>query len=154
MLHQSQAKIKLRRRQAMKTQMPQVWQQSKRRVKAMLSDAALAGYSAGSTGEPLWRDTRWDPLASRSGGILGGIHWRAALTAYWAGCSDGILDEIYWQATPRWAPLANCSSGILSELLYLATPSNRVGKCFKLCIYLFFIFFIMYIYIYIYVICN
>ena len=39
--------------------------------------AALAGYSAGSTGEPVWRDTRRDPLASRSGGILG--HWQAAL---------------------------------------------------------------------------
>ena len=43
--------------------------------------AALAGYSAGSTNEQLWRDTtgrrdtRRDPLASRSGGILGGIHW-------------------------------------------------------------------------------
>ena len=51
--------------------------------------AALAGYSAGSTGEQLWQDTRRDPLASRSGGILGGIlggiHWRAALAGYWVG---------------------------------------------------------------------
>ena len=39
--------------------------------------AALAGYSAGSTGGLLWWDTRRDPLASRSG-TLGGIHWRAA----------------------------------------------------------------------------
>ena len=66
---------------------------------------ALAGYSAGSTGEQLWRDTgrdplarcsggilggmgdllagtRLDPLASSFGGILGGIHWRAALAGY------------------------------------------------------------------------
>ena len=41
--------------------------------------AALVGYSAGSTGELRWRDTRRDPLASCSGGILDGIHWRAAL---------------------------------------------------------------------------
>ena len=56
-----------------------------------------AGYSAGSTCEPLWRDTRRDPLAGCSGGIwrdslascsgviLGGIHWRAALAGYWVG---------------------------------------------------------------------
>ena len=40
--------------------------------------AALVGYSAGSTGKVLWRDTQRDPLASYSGilsgGILGGIH--------------------------------------------------------------------------------
>ena len=52
--------------------------------------AALAGYSVGSTGEPLWREGyRRDPLASSSGGIpggiLGGIHWRAALAGFWAG---------------------------------------------------------------------
>ena len=66
--------------------------------------AALAGYWA-ATGQLLWRDTRRDPLASRSGlggihwradtrrdplasssgGILGGIHWRAALAGYWVG---------------------------------------------------------------------
>ena len=79
-------------------------------------DTALVGYSAGSTGKPLWRNTlHWQaalagysrssggilgstgeplycldtwqgPLASRSGGILGGIHWRAA------------LGEIHWRA--------------------------------------------------------
>ena len=47
--------------------------------------AALAGYSAGSTGEPLLRDTRRDPLASCSGGILGGIHWQASRAGYWVG---------------------------------------------------------------------
>ena len=42
-----------------------------------------AGYSAGSTGELLWWDTRQDPLAGGIlGGILGGIHWRAALAGY------------------------------------------------------------------------
>ena len=40
--------------------------------------AALAGYSAGSTGEPLWRDTLASSsggtlVASSSGGVLGGI---------------------------------------------------------------------------------
>ena len=34
--------------------------------------AALAGYSAGSTDELLWRDTWRDPLESCTGGILGG----------------------------------------------------------------------------------
>ena len=87
--------------------------------------AALAGHSAGSTGEPLggilvgirqgaalagywaihWRAALRDPLASRSGGILGGIHsggilggiqWRAALAGYyWAG-SNG---EQLWRST-------------------------------------------------------
>ena len=88
--------------------------------------ATLAGYSAGSTGEPLWdpqRDTRRDPLASRSGGMLGGIHWPAAL----AGRSGGILGltgeqlwrdiwrdprEQLWRDTRR-DPLASCSGGIL-----------------------------------------
>ena len=75
--------------------------------------AALAGYSAGSTGEQLWRDTGRDPLASSSGGILGGIHWRAALAGYSAGstgellwdtqrdtvgCSGGKLGGIHWRA--------------------------------------------------------
>ena len=46
--------------------------------------ATLAGYSAGSTGELLWRDTRQDPVASCSG-VLCGIHWRAALAGYWVG---------------------------------------------------------------------
>ena len=69
--------------------------------------ATLAGYSAGSTGEPLWRDTWWDPLASRSGRILSGIHWRAALAGYSAG-STGEL----WRDTRR-DPLVSCSDGIL-----------------------------------------
>ena len=38
-----------------------------------------------ATGEQVWRDTRRDPLASCSGRILGGIHWRAALAGYWVG---------------------------------------------------------------------
>ena len=63
--------------------------------------AALAGYWAGSTGQLLWRDTRQDPLASRSGGILGGIDWRAALTG-----------EQLWRDTGR-DPLASSSGGIL-----------------------------------------
>ena len=67
--------------------------------------AALAGHSAGSTGEQLWRDTRRDPLASSSGGILGGVHWRAALVGCLAGTRDplasrsgGILGGIHWRA--------------------------------------------------------
>ena len=91
--------------------------------------AALAGYSAGSTGEPLWRDTRRDPLASRSGGILGGIHWPAALLASRSG---GILGGIHWRAAlagysagstgePLWRdtwrdPLASRSGGILGGI--------------------------------------
>ena len=65
--------------------------------------AALAGYSAGSTDELLWRgysarllwdtqrDTRRDPPAGCSGGILGEIHWRAALTGYSAGSTGEPL---------------------------------------------------------------
>ena len=71
--------------------------------------AGSAGYSARSNGEPLWRDTWWDPLSGsrrvsrqQSGspvdpaeyparaaghpaltGILGGLHWRTALAGYW-----------------------------------------------------------------------
>ena len=59
--------------------------------------AALAGYSAGSTGEPLWRDARRDPLASRSGRILGGIHWRAALAGY----SAGSTGELPWRCRSK-----------------------------------------------------
>ena len=59
--------------------------------------AALAGCSARSTGEPLWRYARQDPPASRSGGILGGIHWRAALAGYWAGSTG----EQLWRDTRR-----------------------------------------------------
>ena len=102
--------------------------------------ATLAGYSAGSTGEPLWqntrrdplasrsgrilggihwraarRDTRRDPLASRSGGILGGIHWRAALAGYWAGSTGKQL----WRDTRR-DPLTSCSGGILGGIHWRA----------------------------------
>ena len=84
-------------------------------------------YSAGSTGEPRWRDTRWDPLASRSGGLLGGIYWRAALAGYSAGSTGeplgncagstgsswaGSTDEQLWRDTLRDA-LASSSGGIL-----------------------------------------
>ena len=75
--------------------------------------AALVGYSAGSTGEPLWRDTRdtrRNALASSSGGRLGGIHWRAALAGCLAdplaSCSGGILGGIHWRAA-----LAGCWVG-------------------------------------------
>ena len=68
--------------------------------------AALAGYAAGCTGEPLWRDTGLDPLAS---GILGGIHW------YSAGSTGGQL----WRDTGR-DPLASCSGGILGRLHWRA----------------------------------
>ena len=95
--------------------------------------AALAGYSAGSTGEQLWRDTgrdplAWrDPLATRSGGILGGIHWRAALAGYSAGStgdplwrdtrrSGGILGGIHWRAA-----LAGYPAGSTGELLWRDT---------------------------------
>ena len=73
--------------------------------------AALAGYSAGSTGEQLWRDTRRDPLAALAGysaGSTGELLWRdtrrdplAALAGYSAGstsCSGGILGGIHWPA--------------------------------------------------------
>ena len=73
--------------------------------------ATLAGYSAGSTGEPkgkTQRDTRRDPLAGCSGGILGGIHWRATLAGY----SAGSTGELLWR-DPRRDPMASCSGGIL-----------------------------------------
>ena len=89
--------------------------------------ATLAGYSAGSAGEPLWRDTRRDPLASRSGGILGGMHGRAALAGYSAGFlvasrSGGILGGIHWRAA-----LAGYSAGPTGELLWRA--GYWVGAC-------------------------
>ena len=73
-----------------------LWQNTRRDPLA----SGSAGYSAGSTGEPLWWDTRRDPLASSSGGILGGIHWQAALAGYSAGSTDEL-------------PLESCSGGIL-----------------------------------------
>ena len=77
--------------------------------------ATLAGYSAGSTGELLLdtqRDTRRDPLASRSGGILAGAHWRAALAGYWAGSTG----EPLWWDTRRDPKVASCSGGILGGI--------------------------------------
>ena len=89
-------------------------------------------YSAGSTGQQLWRDTRRDPLASysgipagcsagstggldysilggihasSSGGILGGIHWRAALAGYSAGSTgEQLWRDTWWGSTgePLW----------------------------------------------------
>ena len=71
----------------------------------------LARYSAGSTGQLLWRDTGRDALASSSGGILGGIHWRAALAGY----SAGSTGEQLWRDTGRDA-LASSSGGILGGI--------------------------------------
>ena len=88
----------------------------------ILSASALAGYSAGSTGEPLWRDTQWDPLASRSGGILGGIHWRAALAGYWAGSTG----EPLWRDT-GWGGGVEASQTRIPTY-NLTTPSYRVGN--------------------------
>ena len=85
----------------------------------------LAGCSAGSTGEPLWRDTRRDPLASGStcqqlwrytrrdplaelfGGIL--VHCRTPLAGYWTGSTGGIV----WRDT---GPLPDSSGGILDGI--------------------------------------
>ena len=84
--------------------------------------AALAGYSAKSTGEPLWRNTRRDPLASCSGGILGGIHWQAALAGYSAGSTgEPLLGGIHRRAATRRDrlashPLASSSGGILGGI--------------------------------------
>ena len=77
--------------------------------------AALAGNSAGSTGEPLWRDIRRDLLASSSGGILGGIHWRATL-GYSARCSAGPAGGLLWRDTGQ-DPLASSAGGIMLDLL-------------------------------------
>ena len=57
--------------------------------------SALAGYLAGSTGEPLWRDTRREALAGYSAGSTGERDTRR----------DSRRDT-------RWDPLASCSSGI------------------------------------------
>ena len=74
-----------------------------------------SGYSAGST-ELLWdtqRDTRRDPLASRSGGVLVGIHWRAALAGYSAGSTELLWDT---QRDTRRDPLASRSGGVLGGI--------------------------------------
>ena len=102
----------------------------------------LVGYSAGSTEEPLWRDTRRDPLASSSGGILGGIHWPAALAGYsaglggihWreAGYSAGSTGEQLWRDTGRdhWrAALAGYSAGSTGELLWRDTRRDPLANC-------------------------
>ena len=110
---------------------------------------ATLGYSAeysagsaeaGSTGELLWdtqRDTRRDPLVSRSGGILGRIHWRAALAGstgepLWrdtrrdplASSSGGILGGIHWRAA-----LAGYSAGSTGELLWRDTRRDPLASC-------------------------
>ena len=77
--------------------------------------ASRSGGILGSTHEPLWRDTRRDPLASSSGGILGGIHWRAALAEYWAGSTG----EQLWRDTRR-DPLASSSGGTLGGIHWRA----------------------------------
>ena len=81
-----------------------------------------AEYSAGSTSEPLWRDTRQDPLASRSGGILGGIHWWAALVGY----SAGSTGEQLWRDTGR-DPLASSSGGILGGIHWRAALAGYLA---------------------------
>ena len=101
--------------------------------------AALAGYSAGSTGERihlpaalaiysagihwrnclagywstaglLWRDTGRDPLAELFGGIR--VHCRTPLAGYWTGSTGRIV----WRDTGR-DPLADLSGGILGGIL-------------------------------------
>ena len=118
------------------------------------------GYLAGSISgllwwdtrrDPLWRDTRRDLPASRSGGILGGIHWRAALAGYWARStgqllwrdtrrdplardawrdplalasrSGGILGGIHWRAA-----LAGCSAGSTGEQLWRNTGRDPLAS--------------------------
>ena len=103
--------------------------------------AALAGYSAGSTGGIVWRDTGWatggllwrdtgrDPLADHSGGILGGIHWRTTLAGYWAGCtggadhSGGMLGGIHWRT-----PLAGYWAGSTGGPLWRDTGQNPLWQ--------------------------
>ena len=77
--------------------------------------AALAGYWAGSTGQP---------LASRSGGILGGMHWSS---------SGGILSGIHWRAAlagyrvGAWCrSIANADSNIKSNNPFL--PGGEKNK--------------------------
>ena len=99
------------------------------------------GYSAGSTGEVLWQDTRRDPPASYSdilSGMLGGIHWQAVV-GYSAGStgeplwwdtwrdplairSGGILGGIHWRAALAgyWAGSTGCSGGILGGIHWRA----------------------------------
>ena len=69
--------------------------------------AALAGYSAGSTGGIVWRDT--GSLPDSFGGILDGIHWRNCL----AGC--GSTAGLLWRDTGR-DPLAELFGGILGGI--------------------------------------
>ena len=88
----------------------------------LCKDCSLVGYSAGFTGETLWRDTQRDPLASCSGGILGGIHWQAALAGYSGGSSRSggkLGGEPLWRDTGR-DPLASSSGGILGGIHWRA----------------------------------
>ena len=103
------------------------------------SAAALVGYSAGFTGELLWRDTRRDPLAtlgysaeysagslaSSFGGILGGIHWRAARRdpLHWRAALAG-----YWrdQQLVGYSALAG-SAGSTGEQLWRDPLASRSG---------------------------
>ena len=105
----------------------------------------MVGYSAGSTGEPLWRDTGRDPMASRSGGILGGIQdtRRDHLAGYsrdplasssgeilggiHSSSSGGILGGIHWRAAlaGNWVgawfrSIANADSNIKSNNPFLS----------------------------------
>ena len=113
------------------------------RILARRSGSILAGYSAvstskgysrdprrdTSTGEQLWRDTRRDPPASRSGGILGGMHRRAALAGYSAGSTRQLL----WRDTRR-DPPASCSGGISADstgkLLWRDIGRDPLASCF------------------------
>ena len=76
-----------------------------------------AGYSAGSTGKPLWRDT---------------LHWRAALAGYSAGSAlagywAGPTGQLLWRDTrrdplaSRSDPLASRCGGILGRIQCRAT---------------------------------
>ena len=69
--------------------------------------AALAGYSAGSTGGIVWRDT--GPLPDSFGGILDGIHWRNCLAGY------GSTAGFFWWDIGR-DSLAELFGGILGGI--------------------------------------
>ena len=84
--------------------------------------AALAGYLAGSAGEPLWRDTRRDPLARGSSGeLLWRDTWREAALA---GYSEGSTGEQLWRDTRR-DPLTSRSGGIWRD-----TRRDPLASCY------------------------
>ena len=87
---------------------------------------ALAGYSAGFTGEPLWQDTRRDSLASSSGGILGGIHWQAALAGYLAESTG----ELLWRDTGWGRGVEASHSNITSKNPFLFGGENSFCVAF------------------------